>query len=88
MLSKKQKEDIFKKYGLHKKDTGSVEVRIALLTEEIKELQGHLKTHKKDLHSRKGLVDMVGKRRKFLRYLSEKDQNNYKDLIKKIGLRK
>ena len=88
MLSQKEKEAIIKKYEVHTSDTGSPEVQIALLTEEIKGLLLHLKKHPKDLHSKRGLLKMVSKRRKLLRYLQEEDSKRYKVIIKKIGLKK
>jgi len=88
MLTPEEKEKIIKKYKLHELDTGSAEVQIALLTEEIKRLVLHLKTHPKDFHSKKGLLKMVAKRRKFLRYLKEEDEKRYNSIIKKIGLKK
>jgi small subunit ribosomal protein S15 len=72
----------------HDKDTGSPEVQVALLTERINELSEHFKAHKKDHHSRRGLLIMVGRRRRLLDYLKKKDVNRYKELIKKLGLRR
>jgi len=88
MLIPEEKEKIIKKYKLHDVDTGSPEVQVALLTEEIQRLVLHLKTHPKDFHSRRGLLKMVAKRRKFLNYLRENDLKRYNALIKKIGLKK
>mgnify|MGYP001603661790 CR=1 FL=1 len=88
MLTIKEKEKIIKKYKLHNKDTGSSEVQIALVTEEIKRLLLHLKSHAKDFHSKKGLLKMVSKRRKLLRYLKEESEKRYNSIIKKIGLKK
>ena len=88
MLEKIKREEIIKKYGLHQKDTGSSEVCIALLTEQINQLSEHLKIHKKDFDSRKGLIDMVGQRRKLLKYLAKNNKKSYQELIKKLGLRK
>ncbi|ADQ07395.1 ribosomal protein S15 [Caldicellulosiruptor acetigenus I77R1B] len=88
MLTKQQKEEIIKKYQLHESDTGSPEVQIALLTERINRLNEHLQVHKKDFHSRRGLLKMVGQRRKLLNYLKEYDINRYRELIEKLGLRK
>ena len=88
MLEPKEKEKIIEKYKLHEKDTGSPEVQIALLTEEIKRLLLHLKKHKKDFHSKRGLLKMVAKRRKFLEYLKDEDEARYKSIVKKIGLKK
>jgi small subunit ribosomal protein S15 len=88
MLEPKEKEKIIEKYKLHEKDTGSAEVQIALLTEEIRKLLLHLKKHKKDFHSKRGLLKMVAKRRKFLEYLRNEDEARYKSIVKKIGLKK
>ena len=88
MLTPEEKEKIIKKYKIHDLDTGSPEVQIALLTEEIKKLILHLKKHPKDFHSKRGLLKMVSKRRRFLSYLKEEDEKRYNSLIKKIGLKK
>jgi small subunit ribosomal protein S15 len=88
MLEKDKKTKIITKYKLHDLDTGSPEVQIALLTEEIKELLLHLKKHPKDFHSKRGLLKMVSKRRKLLNYLKEESAKRYKDIVKKIGLKK
>ncbi|MTI67487.1 MAG: 30S ribosomal protein S15 [Firmicutes bacterium] len=88
MLNKEKKEEIIQEYKLHEGDTGSPEVQVAILTERINELNGHLKTHKKDFHSRRGLLKMVGKRRGLLNYLKKNDIERYRELIKKLGLRK
>lgn len=88
MLTPEEKEKIIKKYRLHELDTGSPEVQIALLTEEIKRLLLHFKTHPKDLHSKRGLLKMVNQRRSLLNYLKREDQNRYKKIIKKLGLKK
>lgn len=82
------KIDIVKKYQTHKKDTGSTEVQIALLTEKILELAKHLKKHAKDSDSRRGLLMMVGKRRRLLNYLKKNDSKKYDKLIKDLGLKK
>lgn len=82
------KEQIIKEYGRKEGDTGSPEVQIALLTARINELNDHLKTHKKDHHSRRGLLKMVGKRRNLLNYLSKKDVERYRQIVEKLGLRK
>lgn len=87
-LDKKQKEKIMKKYATNKGDTGSPEVQVALLSEKITQLTDHLKTHKKDNHSRRGLLKMVSKRRRLLRYLMNKDQDRYRELIDNVGLAK
>ena len=88
MLIPQEKEKIIKNYKLHDLDTGSPEVQIALLTEEIKQLLLHLKKHAKDFHSKRGLLKMVAKRRKFLGYSKEEDARRYNSIIKKIGLKK
>lgn len=87
-LTKEQKENIVKKYARGKSDTGSAEVQIAILTEEIKELTEHLKEHKHDYHSRRGLLKKVGRRRSMLKYLKEKDVTRYRELIQSLGIRK
>ncbi len=88
MMTKEKKEEIIKTYRLDEKDTGSPEVQIALLSERIKELTEHLKTHKKDNHSRRGLYKMIGTRRSLLDYLAKKDIQRYRDIVAKLGLRK
>jgi small subunit ribosomal protein S15 len=88
MISKEQKSQIIEKYKRDEKDTGSPEVQIAILTERINELTEHLKVHKKDNHSRRGLLKMVGKRRNLLNYLAKKDINRYREIVKQLGLRK
>ena len=87
MLEKAVKTEIIEKYRVHASDTGSPEVQIAVLTQRIRELTEHLKVHVHDYHSKKGLLTLVGKRRKLLRYLSGKDFNRYKSLIERLGLR-
>ncbi|MCF7945702.1 MAG: 30S ribosomal protein S15 [Spirochaetia bacterium] len=87
-LSKEEKAEIVKNYGESEKDTGSTEVQIALLTKRITELTEHFKTNKKDHASRRGLLKLVGKRRRLLRYLSDNDLDSYRKLIKELGLRK
>ncbi|MGL4911671.1 MAG: 30S ribosomal protein S15 [Romboutsia sp.] len=82
------KSEIIKEFGRTEGDTGSPEVQIALLTARINELNDHLKTHKKDHHSRRGLLKMVGRRRNLLGYLKDKDLEGYRALIVKLGLRK
>ena len=79
---------VVEEYGTHATDTGSSEVQVALLTERINHLTEHLKIHKKDHHSRRGLLMMVGKRRRLLRYLQEQDVERYRTLIAKLGLRR
>lgn len=87
-LTKEKKAEIVKKYALNEKDTGSAEVQIALLTEEINTLTEHLKEHKHDHHSRRGLLKKVGQRKSLLNYLFETDVTRYRNLIKSLGLRK
>ena len=88
MLTPEEKEKAVKKYKLHETDTGSPEVQIALLTEEIKRLLLHLKKHPKDFHSKRGLLKMVGQRRRLLTYLKKEGVKRYNAVIKKIGLKK
>ena len=88
MLEKQQKLDVMKKFGSHPKDTGSPEVQIALLSSQINSLSDHFKTHRKDNHSRHGLLRMVSQRRKLLNYLQREDVNRYKQIIDKLGIRK
>ena len=87
-LTKERKEALVKKYARGKNDTGSAEVQIAILTEEIKELTEHLKEHSHDFHSRRGLLKKVGRRRSLLNYLKEKDVTRYREIVKSLGLRK
>ena len=87
-MTKERKQEIIKNFGRDEKDTGSSEVQIALLTERINELTEHLKVHKKDNHSRRGLLQMVGKRRNLLNYLSKNDLPKYRDGVEKLNLRK
>ena len=87
-LTKERKTEIIKKYQLDDKDTGSVEVQVALLTERINELNEHLKVHKHDYHSNRGLLKMVGQRKSLLSYLAKTDVQRYRELVKKLGLRK
>ena len=87
-LVQEAKQEVIKKYRTHAKDTGSSEVQIAILTERINGLTGHFQTHKKDHHSRRGLLKMVGQRRRLLDYLKKKDANSYKKLIAELGIRK
>lgn len=86
MITKDEKAKVVKKHGRTEKDTGSPEVQIAILTERIKQLTDHLKTHKKDNHSRRGLLSMVTKRRKLLTYLESKDQKKYEKVAKALKL--
>jgi small subunit ribosomal protein S15 len=87
-MDKAKKLELIKKFGRSEGDTGSPEVQIALLTERIKSLTEHLKVHKKDHHSRRGLLMMVGQRRGLLNYLSDQDIERYRTLIKELGLRR
>ncbi len=87
MDTKKDKTEILEKYGLETDDTGSPEAQIAILTEEIDSLFDHLEDHPKDKHSRKGLVGMVNKRKKLLKYLKKEDRKRYEEIIKKTGLK-
>ncbi len=87
-LSKESKEKIVKKFAKDEKDTGSVEVQVAILTEEINELTEHLKEHKHDFHSKRGLLKKVGKRRSLLNYILKNDVTRYRKIVKELGLRK
>ncbi|MFJ6411988.1 30S ribosomal protein S15 [Terribacillus saccharophilus] len=87
-ITKERKNQLIAEYKTHDTDTGSPEVQIAVLTEEITTLNEHLRTHKKDHHSRRGLLKMVGRRRNLLNYLRDKDVTRYRDLIQKLGLRR
>ena len=88
MLTPKDKDKVIEKYKLHTSDTGSSEVQVALLSEEIRRLLLHLKKHKKDLHSKRGLLKMVSKRRALLSFLKHENMRRYNSLIKKVGLKK
>ena len=88
MLSKQEKQEIIQKFARSEGDTGSVEVQVAVLTEQINRLTEHLKVHKKDFHSQRGLMKMVGKRRSLLAYLRENDVNRYRELVAALGLTK
>lgn len=88
MLTPKDKDKVIEKYKLHTSDTGSAEVQVALLSEEIRRLLLHLKKHKKDLHSKRGLLKMVSKRRALLSFLKQENTRRYNSLIKKVGLKK
>ena len=87
-LSKEKKQEIIKEFAKSENDTGSAEVQIAILTYEINELTEHLKVHIHDYHSRRGLLKKVGQRRNMLQYLAKKDIQSYREVIKKLGLRK
>ncbi len=86
-MIKEQKQEIIGKYKLHENDTGSPEVQIAILTERINHLTEHLKTHKKDHHSRRGLFKMVGQRRGLLNYLQDNDIERYRSIAEKLNIR-
>ena len=88
MLTKDEKKAIIEQYQLNPNDVGSIEVQVAVLTEEINRLNVHMQEHKKDFHSNRGLLMKVGKRKKFLSYLMKNDVNRYRELVKKLGLRK
>ncbi len=88
MLTKRKKENAAKEVKRHDTDTGSPEVQVALLTKQIEELSKHLKKHKKDFHSRRGLLQMVADRRSHLKYLERKDEKSYKAVVKKLDLKK
>ncbi len=87
MIDKEIKTKIIEEFKIHGADTGSPEVQVAILTHRIRELTEHMKVHKKDFHSRRGLLVMVGKRRKLLQYVKERDFNRYRELITRLGLR-
>ncbi len=87
-LTKERKKDVIKTYKKHESDTGSPEVQIALLTERINTLTEHFKIHKKDYHSRRGLLKLVGQRRQLLDYLKGKEIERYRNIITKLGIRK
>jgi small subunit ribosomal protein S15 len=87
-LTKAEKDAIIQEYHVHPNDTGSPEVQVALLTTRINSLVEHLKVHKHDQHSRRGLLKLVGQRRRHLAYLSRKDPERYRELINRLGLRK
>ena len=87
-LTKEVKEGIVQKHGTSKTDTGSTNVQVALLTQRINDLTGHLRTHPKDHYSRRGLLKLVGRRRRFLNYLQKHDLEGYRALIKELGLRR
>ena len=87
-LEKGKKQEIIEKFRVHDKDSGSPEVQIALLTERIRELTGHFQVHKKDFHSRRGLLKLVGQRRRLLDYLKSRKVEKYRKIVKELGLRK
>ena len=82
------KKEIIEKFGKNSQDTGSAEVQIALLTDRISHLTGHLKVHPKDVHSRVGLLKLIGKRRRLLNYVKNRNVDDYRNLIEKLGIRK
>ena len=86
-ISKERKAELIKQYGKNEHDTGSAEVQIAILTERIRNLTEHLKVHKKDNHSRRGLMMLIGKRRGLLKYIKNRDIEEYRTLIKRLGIR-
>jgi small subunit ribosomal protein S15 len=86
-ISKERVAELIKEYGKDEKDSGSAEVQVAILTERIKNLTEHLKSHKKDNHTRRGLMMLIGKRRGLLKYIKNNDIQQYRDLIKKLGIR-
>lgn len=88
MLRKEEKQEVIQNNKMHETDTGSPEVQIAILTKRIQDLTEHVKVHKKDHHSERGLLQLVGKRRNMLNYLAKKDINRYRELIAKLGIRK
>ena len=88
MITQEKKSKVIDKYRTHPKDTGSTEVQVAILTARIEELTGHFKMHSKDHHSRRGLLCLVGKRRRLLDYLKSKELERYKELIESLGIRK
>ena len=88
MLLKEEKSKVIAEYATHEGDTGSPEVQIAILTKRINDLTEHLKTHKKDHHSRRGLLKMVGQRRNLLNYVIKKDIERYRSIIARLGIRK
>jgi small subunit ribosomal protein S15 len=87
-IDAEQKRDIINRFRLHESDTGSTEVQVAILSERINYLTNHFKTHAKDHHSRRGLIKLVGQRRRLLNYLKSKDIDRYRTLIEQLGLRK
>ena len=87
-LSNEKKQAIIAEYRVHETDTGSPEVQVAIITEQIKELTAHLKVHKKDVHSRRGMYKMIGQRRRLLNYLRNTDLERYRNLISRLGLRR
>lgn len=87
-ITQERKNELIAEFKTHDTDTGSADIQIAILTEEINNLNGHLSTHKKDHHSRRGLMKMIGRRRKLLKYMRDNEVQRYRDLISKLGLRR
>jgi small subunit ribosomal protein S15 len=87
-LAREQKSQVISKYKIHKTDSGSPEVQVALLSQRVSELTEHVKTHQKDHHSRRGLLSMVARRRKLLKYLKDRSPERYKVLIQSLGIRR
>ncbi len=87
-ITAERKNEVVREYALHEGDTGSPEVQVAILSERIKNLTEHLQTHKKDFHSRRGLLIMVGQRRRLLDYVKSREQSRYQTLIERLGLRR
>ena len=87
-MDKEKKQEIMKSYAINEKDTGSSDVQVAVLTERINQLSGHLKEHSHDQHTRRSLLKLIGRRRRLLAYLSREDVNRYRTLIGRLGLRK
>lgn len=87
-ITQERKTELITEFKTHENDTGSADIQIAILTEEINNLNTHLSTHKKDHHSRRGLMKMIGRRRKLLKYMRENEVQRYRDLISKLGLRR
>lgn len=86
-ITKEETADLIKEYGKNEKDSGSAEVQVAILTERIRNLTEHLKVHKKDNHTRRGLMKLIGKRRGLLKYIKNRNIDEYRELIKKLGIR-
>lgn len=87
-ITQERKNELISEFKTHENDTGSADIQIAILTEEINNLNKHLSTHKKDHHSRRGLMKMIGRRRKLLKYMRDNEVQRYRDLIAKLGLRR
>lgn len=87
-ITKEKRQELIKKHQVSKSDTGSVEVQVSIITERITSLTGHMKSHKKDFHSRRGLLGLVSRRRSLLDYLKKKSEDRYNNLVKALGLRK